>query len=419
MSALIVVAALAAQASAPQTSPPPTSAPPAAALSDEPVTRGTLTYVDLEAGAGYSTNPNLSTIESDGAAFGRLSLNAVHTRLSERTTTVLSGFAQSVFYSNHLSSQQSLSLGASHDARVSEKLRVFGDLGLGYDEGGQLDTRVIGIPDVPLPPGTFQPPSLIGSGADFLSASARSYRATAHVGAQLALGARDYATATSGVEHYVTKNGSFDTRYTTVPVSIGYERQISARTTVGGRLAAAYTQYNGPANVRVITPQVTIQTVLSERLTLNGAAGISFARTDDGIDTRSSIGPSANMGLCYRGDLDNLCARAAIDEQNATSAGPARNVSIGVDYSRQLDANQTIGLSLAASRYSNPTPIVSGFAFSRATYVRAAGDYSRRIGNRLFAGASVSGRKIGRDGPDPKADVSGSLFLRYRLGDAR
>jgi hypothetical protein len=54
---------------------------------------------------------------------------------------------------------------------------------------------------------------------------------------------------------------------------------------------------------------------------------------------------------------------------------------------------------------------------TRATYVRAVADYSRHIGNRLFGGFELAARKLTQSGPDPDADVSASLFLRYRLGD--
>lgn len=417
MGALIAVA-LAAQATTAQPSAvAPSSAPPASTSTADPVRRGSVTYVDLEAGAGYSTNPSLMITNPQGAAFGRLSARAVHTRVSERTTTILTGFVQGQFYSNNQSSQKTVNLTASHDARVNEKLRVFGDATFSYDEGGQFDNRVFGAPDVPLPPGVIQPPIFVGPGGDFFSITAKTYRAAAHVGGQLSLSARDYLSATSGFDHVVAKNGGFDTRYTTIPVSISWDRQLSTRTTVGGRLSASFTNYNGPTTVRTITPQFTIQTLLSERLSFNGAVGVSFARTDNGVTTRNSTGPSASATLCWRGERDNLCAQAAIDQQSATAAGPARSASLGVDYSRRLDANQTLAFSLSASRYSSPTLVTTGFAFSKATYLRAAADYSRRIGNRLFAGASVSARKVGQSGPDPKTDFSGSLFIRYRLGD--
>ncbi len=418
MGALVAVA-LAAQATTAQpSSAPPSSAPPAATSSAEPVSRGRTTYVDLEAGAGYSTNPS-SAVKSEGAAFGRLSARAVHTRISDRTTTVFTGFVQGQFYSSGQRSQKTLNLSASHDARVSEKLRVFGDASLGYDEGGQFDNRVFSAPDVPLPPGVIQPPIFIGSGGDFFSVTAKTYRAATHAGAQVSLSARDYLSVTTGIDHVVAKNGAFDTRYTTIPISVGWDRQLSTRTTIGARLSASYSDYDGPVNVRTVTPQFTIQTLLSERLSFNGAVGVAFSRTDDGVRTRRSTGPSANASLCWRGEQDNLCARAAIDQQAATAAGPARSALIGVDYSRRLDVDQTLAFSLSASRYSNPTLVTSGFAFSRGTYLRAAADYSRRIGNRLFAGATLAARKVGQPGPDPKADVSASLFVRYRLGDVQ
>jgi hypothetical protein len=146
MGALVAVA-LAAQATTAQPSPPPSSAPPAAASTAEPISRGTVTYVDLEAGAGYSTNPTLSITNAKGAAFGRLSARAVHTRITDRTTTVLTGFLQGQFYTRGQTSQKTVNLSASHDARVSEKLRVFGDASVGYDEGGQYDNRVFSAPE--------------------------------------------------------------------------------------------------------------------------------------------------------------------------------------------------------------------------------------------------------------------------------
>jgi hypothetical protein len=41
------------------------------------------------------------------------------------------------------------------------------------------------------------------------------------------------------------------------------------------------------------------------------------------------------------------------------------------------------------------------------------------INDRLSAGANVAARKLTLFGPDPKADVGGSIFVRYRVGDVR
>ena len=187
MGPLLLISAAAAQVTtAPETSPATTESTAPAAR------RGTSTYVDLEGGVGYSTNPDLGFGSNTGSVFGRVSVRGVHTRVSERTTTVLSAYAQNSFYAKQLGSRQSADLSARHDARVTEKLSLFGDVDFSYDQGGQLDTRINSIPGVPLPPGTVLPPQLLPPGGDFLSATGKQYRATGNIGAQVTLSARRF-----------------------------------------------------------------------------------------------------------------------------------------------------------------------------------------------------------------------------------
>ena len=133
--------------------------------------------------------------------------------------------------------------------------------------------------------------------------------------------------------------------------------------------------------------------------------------------TRHSTGAAANVSLCNAGEHSHLCARAAIDQSAATVAGPAKNISAGIDYSRQLDAGSSIQFSLDGSHYSSPISFVSGRTFSTSTYYRAAASYTRQFRPRLFGGVNLSARKLSERGPDPNADFSGSLFIRYRFGD--
>ena len=76
----------------------------------------------------------------------------------------------------------------------------------------------------------------------------------------------------------------------------------------------------------------------------------------------------------------------------------------------------------AILKYLSPQRLISvitGSTFSRSNYYRAAADYTRKIGGRLFAGVNVSARKVTEAGLDPDADFSGSLFIRYRFGDVQ
>ncbi len=410
MSSLIVItAALAAQTAAPAA---PAQVNPAAGAQ-----AGASTYLDVEAGVGYASNPLLSFSTGSGRGFGRIALHAVHTRQSARSTTVLSGYAENLVYTGRYGAQQSFDLNARHSTAVNEKLRLFGDFNASYDKGGQLDTRFVGVPDIQILPGTpGGPPQLLPPSGDFLSVTGRRYQLSGHIGAQVALSARENLTMSTGAERVVFRSGQINTSYTTIPVSVAYDNQIGPRTTIGARVSAQNTNYDGPSSTRLITPQLTGRFLLSERLTLTGAVGVSFASIDDGTSTRHSTGLSAEGGLCTQDDRGSLCARVAVDQQTATVAGPVKSVSGGIDYSRRLSANETLQLSLSATRYSTPTSIIAGSTFSSSTYYRAAASYTRRLGDRLFAGADIAARKLTEAGPDPKADVSGSLFIRYRFG---
>jgi hypothetical protein len=414
MSALLIAAALA------QVGTAAGSTPPASADATAPqVHTGKTTYIDLEAGAGYSSNPNLSIVNDQGSAFGRVSLHAVHSRVSDRSTTLLSAYAEDVSYTNHHGSQQSVSVVGRHDAAVSEHTRLFIDGSAAYQEGGQLYTQVLGLPILPpsIPGGTVIPPILIPPTGDFLSITGRTYSFAGHGGATFALGARDSLSLTSGVEHVTFHSGSTSTSYTRIPGSIAYDRQLNARTTVGARVTAEDTEYNGPAHFRVITPQLTARTLLSPRISLDGAIGVSFARIDDGVRTRNTTGLSAQANLCGQGETSYFCAHFSADEQTATTAGPARSISGGIDYTKRLDADQSISFSLGVTHYSTPLSVIIGRAFSSSTYAHAAASYSRRFAPRLFGGVNLAARKLTQNGPDPKTDFNGSLFIRYRFGD--
>ena len=413
MGALLIAAALA-QVGASGGSATPGSSDATAARGH----KGQSTYIELEGGAGYSSNPNLALVNSEGSAFGRISLHAVHSRVSNRSTTLLSAYAENDSYTNGISSQQAVNVTARHDTAVSEHARLFIDGHASYQEGGQLGTRILNLPNVPpLTSGVVEPPILIPPTGDFLSVTGRSYSFGGNVGGTFALSPRDDLSLSAGADHVVFHNGAIRTSYTTIPASLAYDRQLSERTTVGARVTFADTEYAGPAGFRTITPQLTARTSLSPTLSLNGAIGVSFSRINDGLTVRHRTGFAADIARCGQGESNYYCARFGVDEQTATTAGPARTISGGVDYTQRLDADQSISFSLGITRYSSPISVVTGQSFSDSTYYRAASSYSRRFSTRLFGGVNLGVRKLTQSGPDPKADFNASLFIRYRFGD--
>jgi hypothetical protein len=157
--------------------------------------------------------------------------------------------------------------------------------------------------------------------------------------------------------------------------------------------------------------------LLNPQITLSGAVGVAFSRVDNGLVVSHSTGFAGQVSVCNLGETSSFCGHFAADEQTATTAGPTRSIGGGLDFTKQLDANQSVSLSASVTHYSSPMSIITSRIFSASTYYHAGATYSRRLGSRLFGGVNLAARDVTQNGPDPKVDLSASLFIRYRLGN--
>lgn len=379
--------------------------------------KGKSDYVDLEAGVGYSSNPFLAIGAGTGRAYGRLSAHAVHNRWTERSTTSLSVYGENITYLGRYGSQLQGSVNAHHDVQMSELLKLFGDADASLDRSGQLGTRFISSAS-PLPNDVVTTPGLPFDPNVNVFAAGRTFRFSGQVGAQMTPSPRNSWTFRTGYSRSMFRNGVDDLTTADIFGSVAYSRRLDERTTVGAIVTGRQSDYDGPANVRSVTPQVTIHKNLSPRTTIDAAVGLSFVRFDSGTAVRNSTGLTASAAACHTGEKDQFCATFARDEQNSSIAGPAKSLSAGLSYGRQIDSRQSFQLSLSASRYSQQSQtFISPLAIGRSNYVAANATYSTKLRSRLYAGVNASARKLYRDGADPKPDVGGSIFLRFRLGD--
>lgn len=408
---LIILAGIAAQ------DVPASASAPATAETKTSDRKGKSDYVDVEAGVGYSTNPLLRGDLGLGQGFGRISVRGVHTRYTERSLTSLSAYGENVTYLGRYGSQQLISVAAHHDRSLSETWKVFGDLDASLDRSGQLSTRFIGFPTT-IPTDIIGTPTLPDIQNVDVALNGRTYRFSGQLGAVLKLTPRDNWSFRGGYSRSTFRSNTLDSTTSDFFGSVGYDRLLDERTTVGSIVTVRHSDYDPTGNARVVTPQVTVRKSFSERTTLSGALGVSFARIDNGLTVRNSTGISANASLCRAGQGDSLCISVARDQQASSISGPVTSTSSSIGYFRTIDANQSIQLSASVGRYTRTDDtFLSPLSVGNSTYLNAAGSYSRKLGSRWYSGLNVSARKLYLDGPDPKADASGSVFLRYRFGD--
>ena len=381
---------------------------------DASAVRRNSTYVDLTGSLGYSTNPMLRTVDSQSSIFGRASARGVHVWNGELSSTSLSGFVEGTTYFNDYGVKSIFSLSGDTQRQVSETVSLFGSIGASGDLAGQLSNRFLYVPPLPEVPVEGEPPPVTVDDPDVFSFSGRQYRLYAQGGAAIRTGPRGNLSISGGAQRIFYTDEFFDD-YTTIFANGAYNHSLSDRTTVGFNLGARRTDYdNSSDNSTIINPGISIRTRLSEHWDASAGVGVSFSDVERTGNSSNSTSLSFNGSICNTTENDRFCGRVTRYANSTSRSALVTTTSVGVDWFRKLDAAQTIQLSASVVRYVADDELDDNF---KTNHFRLAGSYSRRVSGRLSAGADVGLRSLRRDGPDPDTDVSGSLFVRYRLGD--
>ncbi|MCY7281126.1 MAG: hypothetical protein LH610_09580 [Sphingomonas bacterium] len=389
-------------------------------------TRSTL---DLSAGVGVSSNPSLQ-LDSQSSVFGRISALGTHWWQSERTTTTLSAYGENTTYSRGYGSKQIFDLRASSVHAVSPTLSIYGNLGFQGDVDGQLSNRFASAtpgfnpqqPDQPAPVIDQPLPPVIVDDATFIGLGGRQYRLSGQVGLSMRANERGTVSLSAGAQRNFASGSQSNANFNSYFGTAAYDHQFSARTSAGFSTNIQYQDYDNGLSSTVVNPLVTVSRQFSDQLQGSAAVGLLLSRQDLlGGGSDSSIDPSFSFSLCRLGERDRFCGRVSRDARSSLGVGSglqANSLAIstlaGVNYSRQLDANQSIQASLSAVRSS--TKLSSGDDL-RTTYLTFLTGYDRKISQRFAVGANAGARKLFQAGRDPKTDINATAYLRYRFGD--
>jgi hypothetical protein len=385
--------------------------------------RRSTTFLDLEAGLGFSSNPFLQ-FNNHSSIFGRLSASGTHQWASERGVTAITGYVENTtYFRGGYGSKQIFDVGARTNQALSETVTMYGDLNFSGDFAGQLSNRLISGPALPPPPDPNNPlPPPTTNYPDLFGLSGRQYRVTGDLGTSIRTGLRGTVSLSIGAQHSWFTGASSDLNYTSIYGSGGYSSQVSERTSVGVTVFLQRQDYTHGDWANIVNPVVTVSTKLSESLTATGAAGVMAINQQSLGDNRKSVTPSFSGSLCSRGTESQFCVQVARDAQSALSSSVLNgqreatiNTSLTASYFRTLSRNDSIQASLTAVHYSSAESINGDKLTS--SYASGVVGYDRHVGHRLFAGVEGGVRKLFQTGPDPKLDFNASVYVRYRLGD--
>lgn len=382
----------------------------------------TTSTLDLSAGVGFSSNPSLQ-LGGESSMFGRFSGLGTHEWQSERTTTSLSAYGENTTYLRGYGSKQIFDLRARTIHSVSPTLSIFGNLGFQGDVDGQLSNRFASpTPDLaPPPPDQTAPPVIIDDGT-LIGFGGRQYRLSGQVGLSMRANERSTVSLSAGAQRNFASGSRSNSNLNSYFATGAYDYQLNERTSAGFSTNVQYQDYDNGLSSSVINPLVTVSHTFSDQLQGTAAVGLLVTRQEQLVGgSDSSIDPSFSFSLCRRGDRDRLCGRLSRDARHSLDVGfgPQSGSLVistlgSVNYTRQLDANQSLQASVSAVRYSTN---LSGGDDLQTTYLTFLTGYDRKIRQRLAVGVNGGARRLFQAGRDPRTDINASAYLRYRLGD--
>ncbi len=399
------------------------AAPPETSTTGEASETHIANYVDLQVGAGFSSNPRLG-FTSRSSAFGRISASGVHSWSTERSSTSIHGYIENTTYLRNYGSQQIFDVGANTSYLASPTVSLYGGINFSGDINGQLSNRLLTTPTGPPividPNNPLPPPTVI---PDVLGFNGHNYRLNAQGGATIRTSELSTVSLTAGAQHsWFT--GDSDANYTGYFGSVGYSRSVSERTSLGATVFLQHQDYSHGGWANVVNPVLTAHTQLSETWSADGTAGVLYIEQKNSGVRDHSVSPSFSASVCNAGTLSRFCARITRDASSALDTRVANlgtratiHTTIGANYYRQLSADDSISGQFTATRYSSTGSSTPPSTRLTTTYFSAVAGYDRRVGHRLGAGVQGGVRKLFQVGPDPKTDVNANIYLRYRLGD--
>jgi hypothetical protein len=402
-----------------QSSPSTTTTPTTGTSTGEPAeNKRTVSFIDLAASVGYASNP-LLRLNGHSSASGRISISGFHSWNSETGTTYVSGYLEDTTYlSGGYGSKVIFRVNGHTNQALSEKVTVFADVAASGDVAGQLGNRF--TQPIPVPPPAGGPPPV--QNPNLFNLSGRQYLVSAQTGASIVTSTRSNISLSAGAQHGFFTGSNHNADYTTYQGSLGYNHQLSERTWGGVSVAVQHQDFKGGDYANIVNTAFNVRTLLASDINANASIGVLAVYDHRAAGNSHSYSPSFRGSVCKTGQYTSFCAAVSRDAQAPLGIGVAQgarsatiNTTVDVTWRRRIGPTETIGLSLNGTRNSNAAA-VNGQRFY-STFITGLAGYDRRIGNRLYAGVSGGARKLYQTGPDPKWDVNGSVYLRYRLGD--
>ncbi|MEH3123105.1 MAG: hypothetical protein PGN16_14200 [Sphingomonas phyllosphaerae] len=381
------------------------------------VAQETRAAVDVSAGAAYSTNPFLVRGGGESAVSTELSIVPQVNFVDERSqASILARYRRSDYLTRYNSAE---AYGISATARrvMSSRLSLRADATYDSSIIGQNGLGVVGVVNPNPVPG----PDLSTPDITLIGLNQRQNAISAAIGGDYRISTRDTINGQVSINRVSYGGGAaggllLSSR--TTGASIGYNRSLSERLSIGAQGAGSWIDYDNPGySGHTYSPQGTLSYQASQLVNLSLGAGVVFVSSTTPRGTFTTTGLSGTFTGCRNGGRAVQCVRAYSDAQPTGLGDVSRRFGASLDYSYQLREYDFVRASVEYTRLTTTSDTT--LQAPRTSFLSGQATYERGITRRLFAGASVGYRQADSTGFGTPHDVTFRLFLRTRLGDIR
>lgn len=366
-------------------------------------TRASTKSADIYAEGGYSTRTGSGSALSGGSGFLRAGILPRITLSGPRTTLNADGEVQLYQYFRFNRRDVNYRANASIANQFSQT--TSGTLDLHFSDR-ELDRFTQFVPGTGV---SYVDPALLGT-----RTRTRSYGAIADL--STVLSPRSSLNVTggwSGSRYGATSTGLGLSNFDSWTGSVGYNRQLSVRATIGVQAnyqRSTYTSTFYP-NSSSYGGAAVFKLKLSPLWSLDATAGAMLR--DLGSVAPNNVFFTGTASLCRQGSRSSLCFNASRSVGSSGAAGSDVNLLAAAYYSLKTGLRNSVTLNVEYARSTRATVATNQ---GKREFATGTLGYNRQVTERLGLTTSAYFRK----GTGPYSlgeDFGGQLGLKYRVGD--
>lgn len=331
----------------------------------------------IDARIGYGSNPFLRNDQNEGSVLVGGTIAPVLTLRNSVATTELSGSYNRDQYLRRYGSTDDFNVDLRRTQQLNAKLSANAHVGYFSSISGLLSPY---YNSVVVDPGAV----------DQLAVGLRQRRVYGSAGLNWQPTARDSYFVVGNAEHD-TYSG-FGSSYDYYGATVGYTRQVNARTKLGVQLGIGkYESSNAPSS-QSASPSITVERILSAHWTFKGSVGAIVERERFMHRAHTSVSPGFSASFCATYPRLSICLTGDRSTASSGLGGLRRQTQFGVSGSYTLTARSRILFagSYGISKTSDDVAVNNVGSLGSLRYALARLDYQRDLTRRVSAGVSGS-----------------------------